>query len=253
MHFNDAKKILMESLKALAITQKVLEFIFWCSTNDSCWRWGLPLPTGILTTTSKVLSSITQVFFRDRNTVDYWFNNDIRSVSGSTDTQSLSIGIGTEKVGSVHPYLSLTGIFWATSCNKVHLKQYDILKKMMNWSMCGLERECNNVVSLTSIFFRWFHKTTAEEKVNKVFSVQWMRKSTVNANTDRHQIYLHLQYFNSLQSKLLHWLCVQAVRLIQMPCKCLSLKQPSNDLNVAHKSCLLLPSLRDQDLRQKKN
>ena len=42
---------------------------FRCSTNVSCWRWGLPSPTGILT--AMELFSITQVFFRDRYRVYY--------------------------------------------------------------------------------------------------------------------------------------------------------------------------------------
>lgn len=64
-------------------------------------------------------------------------------------------------------------------------------------------------------------------------------------------IYFHRQYSYSLWSILLHWLSVQAVRIIQMPCKCLSLKQLALALNVAHKSCSLLPSLKNQGLRQK--
>lgn len=36
---------------------------------------------------------------------------------------------------------------------------------------------------------------------------------------------------------LLQWFSVQAQRIIQMPCKCLSLNQPSTDLNMIDKSC----------------
>ena len=91
------EKFLTESLKVLAITESFWINCFRCSTNVNCWRWGLRSPTGILR--AKVLSSITQVFFRDRTarTVQKKCANiskeikDLKAMSFTTDIWSSAV------------------------------------------------------------------------------------------------------------------------------------------------------------------
>ena len=77
------EKFPTESLEALAIAQKVSEFIVldaWClHANVSCWK-SPPSPTGIHR--AKVLSSITSSSIFQRPVYSLLFNNAIGSVSG---------------------------------------------------------------------------------------------------------------------------------------------------------------------------
>lgn len=57
---------------------------------------------------------------------------------------------------------------------------------------------------------------------------QRRNNNTINTNTDITKcahIYCHWKPFNSLWTMLFHWLNVQAVTIIQMPCKCFSQKR----------------------------
>ena len=64
------EKFLTKKLKSIGNnTESFRIHCFRRSANVSCWRWGLPSPTGIFR--AKVLSFIMQVCFRDRYTVYY--------------------------------------------------------------------------------------------------------------------------------------------------------------------------------------